>query len=445
MTTVRVNAAALAQLVANRTDEAQARVLMGRLSGGSNDGNTLHDVFADFGYPEEVRFEHLWNMYRRFGIARSIIDMPVDEGWRELPKVEASAAFLRELDSLARRTSLWQRLVALDRRQRVGRYAGLFMRVKDGLQPHEPLDGKLFGESALMAIIPVYESEIKVLEVDNDAASENFGMPTMYQYSTGEQANRNERTTNTMNIHPSRLVVAAEGADNGSIYGIPAMEACFNSLIDLRKIIGAGGEGFYRNAAQSLVHSLREVANIEEIEPLLEGFSEQSDDFVRNRMRRSLWTPNMDTSTLDSALVQPKEFFNIALADVSACSNIPSTIIMGQQTGKLASTEDGNRFLRVIQSRRLGFQNELVHSVFGWLMANGILPADDYEIKWPDAMASSDQQKLANAAMMADINQKSFQSGEGAPFAGEEIREAAGYEPEELPEPSESLDDEDES
>lgn len=444
MTSVKVNAASLAQLLTN-ADPTRARALMGQLSGGSNDGNALHDIFADFGYPEVIRFDYLWNMYRRFGIARAVVDLPVAEGWRELPEIEASAQFLSDFEKLSERTKFWQRMKALDTRQRVGRYAGLIMRIKDGKQSHEPFEGGAFGESSLVSMLPVYEGELEVHETDQDPTSDNFGQPSMYTYKADAPSNRNERTNARIKIHPSRVIVAAEGADNGSIYGIPALEGCFNSLIDLRKIIGSGGEGFYRNAAQSLVFTLRDTAEIDDVGPLLADFNDQADDFTRNRMRRSLWTPNMDAQTLDSNLSSPKDHFAAALADVSASSNIATTILIGNQQGRLASSEDGRRFLRLVQSRRLGFQNDTLMQVLNWLIEGGFLPADKYTITWQDAMAPSDDDKLANADKMADINQKSFNSGEGSPFAAEEIREAAGFEPEDLPEPSEELtgDDED--
>ena len=59
-------------------------------------------------------------------------------------------------------------------------------------------------------------------------------------------------------------------------------------------------------------------------------------------------------------------------------------------------------------------------------------------------MAPSKEEKLDNAAKMAEINQKAFQSGEEPPFTAEEIRDEAGYDPEDLVEPDDG-DDPDET
>ena len=78
-----------------------------------------------------------------------------------------------------------------------------------------------------------------------------------------------------------------------------------------------------------------------------------------------------------------------------------------------------------------------------WMMEKRILPSSEYEIEWDDLLAASDEEKLKNAKEMTEINEKNFNSGGGAVFEAEEIREAAGYEPEDLPEEGEEIEEED--
>jgi hypothetical protein len=316
----------------------------------------------------------------------------------------------------------------LDNRQRVGRYAGLFMRVRDNKQPQEPIEGKLGGLGALVQMIPLYEGQLTVLETENDPTADNYGQPTMYQFNGGAAGNRNEKIRDSFNIHPSRIIVAAEDSDNGSIQGVSSLESPFNSLMDLRKIIGAGGEGFYRNAAQSVVFSLKDASTAKANEKLLGKFNDQYDDFSRNRMRRSMWTPGLEPNVLDSTLVPPKEFFMNALNDVAAGVKIPATILIGQQTGRLASSEDGRQFLSIVNSRRENFMTEVVTDVVDWLIEFGILPASQFTVEWDDLLARGDDEKLDNADKMASINEKQFKSGGGIPFTEDEVREAAGFE-----------------
>ena len=413
------------------------------VSGGYDFADTLHNIYLDFGYPASLDFDNYWNMYRRFGIAKNVVELPVDTGWVSPPTIEGTPALEKEIDKLINDFKMWQRVKGLDKRQRVGRYAGMYMRVKDNKKPSEPLDGKLNGLASLVEMMPLYESQLKVTKSDNDPQSENYGNPILYQYSGSAEGDRNEQANNTLTIHASRIVIAAEDADAGWIYGISSLEAPYNSLMDLRKIIGAGGEGFYKNAAQNIVFKLTDAASATNNEKLLNKFNEHYDDFSHNRARRAMWTPGLEAQVLESSLMNPKEFFINALNDVAAGSKIPATILIGQQTGKLASTEDTTNFLSTIQSRRENFMTDLVSGVIDWMMNAGLLKPEEYEIIWDDLLARSDVEKLASAKDMAETNQKQFQSGQGVPFTPEEIREAAGFEPEEIEEPGGEEIDED--
>lgn len=431
-----------ARMLLNSLNDIRGRIAQA-ISGGYDFADTLHNIYLDFGYPQNLDFYNYWNMYRRFGIAKNVCELPVSITWMRTPRVESdNAQFIREFERLADALSLWIRLSAVDNRQRVGRYAGLFMRIRDGKKPNEPIDGRLNGIGSIMQIVPLYEGQLEVLEVDNDPLSERYGLPTMYEFSGGAVGNRNDKIANSFSIHPDRIVIISEDADNGGIYGVSALEAPYNSLMDLRKILGGGGEGFYKNSAQSIIFNLQDGASAKANEALLQRFNEQYDEFARNRMRRAMWTPGMDAKTLESTLINPKEFFFNSLYDVAASSKIPATILIGQQTGRLASSEDSRSFLSTMNSRRENFGTEAVNAVIDWFIEHGVLPLAQYSIDWDDLLALSQKEQLGNAELLAKINDAQFKSGGTVPFTGDEIREAAGFEAMEEVDPgSEILDD----
>lgn len=411
------------------TDGIRSR-MASLMSGGYDFADTLHNIYLDYGYPAQLEFFNFWNMYRRFGIAHNIVELPPDIGWMTAPTIKGSGQFDRDFAKLVEQVKLWVRLKGLDVRQRVGRYAGMFMRVRDGKNPSEPIEEKLPGLGALVEIMPLYESQLDVVESDTSPISDTFGQPIRYQYSSGIVGGRNPEARSVITIHASRVVIAAEGADNGWIYGISSLEAPYNSLMDLRKIAGAGGEGFYKNAAQSIVFDLKDAASATQNKDLLDKFNENYDEFSQNRSRRSIWTPGMEAKVLASTLANPKDHFMNSLNDVAAASKIPATLLIGQQTGRLASTEDSKNFLAVAQSRRENFQTEMVRDNIDWFIQFGILPVSEYEVEWDDLLARSDDEKLTNASTMAEVNEKQFRSGGDTVFLSEEIREAAGFDAE---------------
>lgn len=420
-----------AQTLMNAVNDIRSRISQA-VSGGYDFADTLHNIYLDFGYPQTLDFFNFWNMYRRFGIAKNVVELPTDITWMRTPAIESdSAQFLSDFEKLEKAVKFWIRVHAIDKRQRVGRYAGMFMRVRDGLSPEMPISKKLNGVGSIVQMVPLYESQLKVIEVHNDPKEENYGLPKMYQFSGGDVGSRSNKTADNFNIHPDRIVIVSEDADNGGIYGIPALEACYNSLMDLRKILGGGGEGFYKNAAQNIVFDLKEASSANANQALLEKFNENYDEFARNRFRRAMWTPGMEAKTLEAQLLDPKEFFFNSLYDVAASSKIPATVLIGQQTGRLASSQDSRSFLSTINSRRENFGTEFTSDLIDWCIEHGVLPSAEYTIEWDDLLALSQGEQLDNAEKMSSINDKQFKGGGDIPFDGEEIREAAGFEPRE--------------
>lgn len=400
----------------------------GGVSGTYDGSDTLHDIYAEYGYPEKVEFQQFWNMYRRFGIARTGVELPVDTGWMNDPVITSdSQEFVSEFKKLAKRTKLWSRLRALDTYQRVGQYAGLFLRIRDGKSPDKELSPVSGGEANLFEIIPMYENQLYVKDQNNDPTSEEYNMPTMYQYRGGITGTRQSRESRQFDIHPSRVIPVSETALAGGIWGISSLEAPFNSLMDLRKIIGAGGEGFYKNAAANLLVSSEDNYTNEYDPKELEEFDETITQFNRNRMRKHLLLPGFKADALYSDLAQPKEFFENALNDVSAGFKIPATILIGKQTGRLASAEDSKHFLSTCKARQHEWQSEMISMVIDRFIEIGILPQAEYKVNWEDIMARSDEQRIMNAEKMTSANERNTRAGQPAVFTPDEIREIAGF------------------
>jgi len=359
----------------------------------------------------------------------------------KIPEIEAPETIVKAIAKINTQHELWDRMKTLDVSQRIGRYAGLFMRVRDGQLPDQPLDRRLNGLQSLVDIVPLYESQLKVISVDSDPGSDDYGMPTMYQFHGQALGDNNEHNTASFNIHPTRVVISAENSGNRTIFGKSSLESVYNSLMDLRKIIGAGGEGFYINAAQSTVFDVKDAASAFELGDALDEFSAQYDDFIKNRSRRAMWTPGMEAKTLESNLVMPKEFFMNALSDVAAGAKVPATMLIGQQTGKLASIEDVRFLMSNVNSRRNSHQTKIVKSVIDWLMFYGVLPIGEFEVKWADALALSSKEKLDAGMKMSSLNLQMFQSAQPIVFTSDEIRLASGYVAERDDIPNETLPD----
>lgn len=400
------------------------RDMFSNFTGGYDNADTMHNIYEDFGYPQALDFNHYWNMYRRFGVAKAVVELPVDLTWVDAPVVKSDNKILQDdFLTLATDTRLWSRLKGLDKRQRVGRYAGLFIQVRDGKKPETPV-GKLNGVKSIARLIPMYEGQLEVTETDNDPMSDKFGQPKMYQFNSMGTGGRNERGGVSFSIHPDRLIMAAEGADDGSIYGISALECIYNDLMDLRKVSGAGGEGFYQNTRSAPVFTAKDDFGEEENE---EELAEAIDDWL-SKHRKRLVLRGIEAKFPNIQLSDPKDFYQNSINNIAAGSNIPSAFLIGQQTGRLASDKDSRHLMTTAQARRDVFLKFLIGDVIDWFIAKAVLPAAEYVIEWGDLLTLSDMEKAEVVAKMAETNERQFRSGMTPVYMESEMRERAGME-----------------
>lgn len=392
--------------------------------------DSLHNnLFQDFGYPNDLKFADYWSMYRRFGMAKTIVEIYPDYGWKEDPIVKGSDEFNSALEELNKRVKLWTRLKSFDKRQRVGNYAGLFILVADNLTPEQAMQ-KVTDTSSVLRLIPYYENQLYPQNFDNNPVSITYGMPKQFQIQQTQTGASQATPSNQINVDASRIITISEEADDGGLYGKSQLEDVFNDLMNVQKIAGSTAEGMYRNAAQSISFELQDAESWDLDEDELDALEAELDDFTRNRMRRSLVVPGMKANPVNSTMINPKDPFEVVVDAVVAGKRIPRSLLLGKQTGVKAGDQDTEAFLANVAARQNGFQTDLVRLVIDWFIQWGALPASDYEVEWVDPMARSDEEKLSNAEKMASVNEKQFRSGQGAVFTEEEIREAAGFETE---------------
>ena len=422
-----------------RANASTTLTYQGREAGYDNamcTADTLHNVYADFGYPQELSFNYYFQMYDRFGPASAVVDIPVNLSWMSLPKVVASDKFLKEFEKLVKKVHFWKRVKGWDNYQRVGRYAGMYQQVKDGKNPNEPVD-RLLGVESLLNLIPIYEGQLKVLEFEDDIKSPNFDKPKMYQYCTSGYNKAGDANNNAAayDIHPSRIEIAAEGSYDGTLNGKSALRNVYNDLQDLQKISGAGGEGFYQNSRNAPIINVPDANNAPTGDAKTE-LKAELDDFMA-KFQKKFITQGMEFTFPDISLDNPKEFADNSKGNIAAGCNIATAIIFGQQMGVRASDKDFDLLLLVVQGRRENYCDEIAKNEIDWLIDHGVLPNEPYELEWENLNEATQEEKVALAESMMGVNEKAMRGQVGAVFGEDEAREAAGFEPKKIPTESE--------
>jgi hypothetical protein len=400
------------------------------------------DTWQVAGFPDEVTPEMLYTKFRRSGFARAAIMRPVQKCWSTTPKIydfkgegepeAANTQFEKDVQYLIDDMDLFKWLYSLDYRQRVGRYGGIIIIAKeiDGNKKKTVDPVQVAGVKNIIKFVPVFEQQIKEGDIDNDMQSANFGNPKTYNYNPNLSSTHTHTAPTDTILDKSRVFVFGEGADDGSIYGTPALEAGFNDLLNLEKVGIASAEGLYKNAKQRLHVNVTDenVASAMFNADEEDEFDESMKSFAAG-FDAEFFTSGMEVKTLQSTMMDPTGPANVALQAYCASVDIPKTVLIGFETGERSSSENKDSWNETNMSRRSNTLNDMIKGFLSHLVEIGALtpPSNGICVEWDDLMAASDEDKLNNSNKMADVNQKSFNSGGGQVFDENEIRKAAGY------------------
>lgn len=421
----------------------QARTLQSIL--GLNTGYTLEngrDIICQYKYPQSPTFKDFYAIGNRTGLGAAVIKHKVEKCWSTTPVIKdvtkfddngkplewVESEFTKKLNEIAnsRKIQFWERLKTLDLYQRYGRYAAAVITVRE--VGGDSAEKELLAASELVKITPYYEAQMLVSEWDMDASSESYGDPKMWQLMENNIPGATQGQMKTGMYHPSRVIAASEGAGDGSIFGKSALQDCIYACMDYEKARMASAEGIKRNNDQRYIVSIEDGSNMPKGEEA-EAFDENQADFD-NGDASSLMVAGANVSALNASFHDPKSVADMCINEAAAADGTPATILIGQQTGRLASAEDRDTDANNCQQRREGFCNELIFQFLDRFIDTNILPEPKGKIviEWDDLREPSLRDKLEMVDKMATVNEKAFRTGAGVAFEINEMREVADYE-----------------
>lgn len=402
------------------------------------------DAWTAYGYKAALTFSDYRQAYERCGAGHGAVQKLLGRCWRDRPRIKRPEAdeetpWEKAIADALKAIKGWQKLVGLDRRNLIGHYAALIYRVADGKALREPLGTG----TALVDIIPLFEDQIRVTAWHSDQNDvDNYGKPSMWQYrvrSPSSGGDTQGKPEEWADVHPTRVQVLAEGAEGEDFFeGVPLLRAGFNSLVDIEKLSGGGAESALKNSSRTLVIEFGSDAAPEVVTTNPDGStSKKSVKEVIEGQTKAL-NRNQDSSmvlqgakatTLQTTVSDLSSQFDIATNIFAASVGIPSTILFGQQTGRLASDEDQKEMNARAAARRMDVLTPMLTELIQRMQACGVFEKGDFEIEWPDFGAPTDEQKLDRSKKMAETNKVIFEGGGTEPaFDAAEIRKAGGYE-----------------
>lgn len=421
------------QLAVNHalSEAAIARARMGLLNIGMGLDAKRASAWCEYGFKENIEFTDLYNLYRRGGIAHGAVNKLIQTCWKTNPEIIEGD----EQDD-SREETAWERsnkslfnnrfcrsFAEADRRRLVGRYSGILLHIGDGKAWDQPVTGG----KALKKVTVAWAGSLTVAEWETDEKSENFGNPKVWQY---KESLPNGGSRNRM-VHPDRVFILGDYSTDA----IGFLEPAYNAFVSLEKVEGGSGESFLKNAARQLNINFDKDIDFSNLASMygvsVDELQARYDEAAKELNRGNdslLTTQGASVTTLVSAVSDPSPTYNVNLQTAAAALDIPTKILVGMQTGERASTEDQRYFNARCQSRRGDLSLE-IEDLCDKLIALGVIKTVSMKsVIWDDLNEQTSSEKLDSAVKMSQINNTAMATGE-AVFSSNEIRAAAGYEP----------------
>jgi len=372
---------------------AQLAAKLGQQYGGDR------DIYQALGYKQELTFADYYIRYKRQDIAKAIIDRPISATWRgTLEMLEADddedTEFEKAWRQLNKKLGLKSRFARADRLTSLGKYGVLLLGLDDVRTKEDfrqPVQTSAARKLLYVKPLSEYSAQIENWEARTD--SERYGLPTVYRI---EIQNPGDKTSSTIYAHHSRVIHIPGQLLEGEVEGMPELEDVFNRLQDLEKIVGGSAEMFWRGARPGYQGKVDDDYQMSQEE--VDKLQEQVDEYEHN-LRRMLINRGIDLSSLEQQVADPTNHVDIQIQMISAVTGIPKRILTGSERGELASTQDTNAWLTLIQERREEHAEPCIIRPFvDRCIQYGVLPTpaqaeDEYSVNWSDLWAQSDKDK----------------------------------------------------
>ncbi len=384
--------------------------------------NPGKDINFECGYPDTISIEDYKGMFVRMGVATRVVELYSEESWALLPKVYETedaeeTEFEKEFKSLEKKRHLFQYLQRIDTLSGIGRFGVLLLGIDDGLELEKPVVGinEITGEKEgdskyeLLYMKPFDESVVEIKRKESNVKSPRYGLPTAYSIKFEDTSGKTS-TSQTKEVHWTRIIHIADNRESSDIYGKPRMEKIYNQLLDIRKVLGGSGEMFWKGGFPGLSFK------VDPNQTLTDEDKDAMKDEMRNysqSLQRYLSFVGVEVQSLNTQVADPSGHLDTQIDSICISLGVPKRIFMGSERGELASSQDTGAWNKRVSKRLEGYVSPLlIRPLVDRLIAFGVLPEiEEYFIGWPDLNAPSNEEVAEIAVKRTDAMSKYVAGG----------------------------------
>lgn len=383
------------------------------------------NLYDTLGYKPQLLYADYYERYQRGGIAHALINTFAEETWRlppvvremEKPDEETATVFETTWRDLAKRLKFWQTCARADRLASIGRYAVLVLGLRGQTDLSLPA-APVRGPDDLLYVQAFSEEHCTILDLVSQDTSPLFMTPRLYNI---DFSRRQESSTlgqspwrpslagsygQLLPVHASRVIHVAHNGLEDDIIGTPSLQAVWNYLDDLDKIVGGTSEMVWKDAKRRFVAALRDGAVLSpEDEAALDDRVKQ----FAHQLLDVLQVRNIDVSQLSGQVPDASNNAQTLIQLIAGTKRIPTRRLLGSESGELASSQDEGNFASTIASRQLQDAEPLIlRPAIDRCITLNILPTPrkGYEIEWMPLLSESEQEKAATALAWSTVFEK---------------------------------------
>jgi hypothetical protein len=219
------------------------------------------------------------------------------------------------------------------------------------------------------------ESLVQVVRYEWNIRNPRFGMPVMYRITLNDPRQPHSGVglpLATVYVHWSRVVHLADNLHSSEIFGVPRMQPVLNNILNLRKILSADGEGYWKSCINLI--SL-------ETNPQLGGDVLIDKPGVRQMMldvfsglQRYMLLRGMSAKSIAPTLTDPQTHVAVQYEAICIKLGCPVRVFKGSERGELASSQDDEDWNERRRGRQICYNTpRLVTPVVDRLIQLGVL------------------------------------------------------------------------
>lgn len=361
-------------------------------------GKFQRDVWKALGFPRKLTIKDYRGQYERGGIASRIVEAYPKATWGgslEVIEVEDETVlttFEIKAAELVERLDLWNNLLRADILAGIGQYSVLFIGAPGDMK--SPI-GTITAEQVLY-VRPVWQENARIKSYNENFADPRCGQPEIYEIKFDGITSRE--------VHWSRVIHIVDGALEDQIWGKPRLRACWNDLMSLEKIVGGGAEAAWKRMDPGLQIDVDPTIVMSDDE--LDLLDEEVDNFTHG-LERTIRTRGTKVTPLAASVALFKSNAESLIDLIAGTTEIPQRILLGSESGKLASEQDSDNWYSRVMERRRVYADPTIRRVFQRFIEIGALAAPASKmmiVRWVQTEKLNEAQKSAIVSSLANAN-----------------------------------------